>query len=325
MDIILHNNSKPKSTGYRHRNKRVLLENQFPSENNIFTNTEKHYQTMNLTNHNYNQINLYSITNKYSTTRLNKYLTHKNKSQRTLNNNHNIIFKKIKPNNLNISFDESIDSNEELQLICHLNKGIEELSNGNFVINVNKLFPQNNYTKNRKINQFNKKLTSDNKKKICSSTTNITINYNSSSFPIQCMSNTISSFNHQKIKITGIPYSKHVTLKKHDLNNTNKKNKTNINYTFNFPNQKEKYKDISPINKKQNNINLECWNNNTVENKISKKIINFKTQIPLSQTNKNQNTDYNSTKNINKPKNNITSHKKQNIFYLNKIFKINQQ
>jgi hypothetical protein len=75
----------------------------------------------------------------------------------------------------------------------------------------------------------------------------------------------------------------------------------------------------------QNNINLECWNNNTVENKISKKIINFKTQIPLSQTNKNQNTDYNSTKNINKPKNNITSHKKQNIFYLNKIFKINQQ
>ena len=149
--------------------------------------------------------------------------------------------------------------------------------------------------------------------------------YNSSSFPIQCICNTISSFNHQKIKITGIPYSKHITSKQHDSINTYNKNKTNINYAFNFLNQKEKYKDISPINKKQNNINLECWNNNTVENKISKKIINFKTQIPLSQTNKNQNTGYNSTKNINKPKNNITSHKKQKMFYLNKIFQINQQ
>ena len=338
MDIFLHIKPKAKTPSYRKRNKNTnhRLDDQVHSKETIILNNESYFQTVNFSKTQNNQINLYSITNKYTSNRVNKYLNIKNKNKITSSNNnfHNnmIIFNKIKPNDLNDhSINVSIDSNEETEVINNLKKGIEEVSDGKFVINVSKLLntlPSTECGK-KKVNNVYKIFNSENTKKTDStSITNVSSSdyYNSSFVSNQQVNNNISTLSNNKVKIIGIPYFKYASSKKNEFNNSCNSNQSNINYTISLP--KQSIKEVSPIHKEPKYLHSEMkiYNNNNNIYQIfqSHKKPIVKTNFSFVSKNNSSQNNVNSSINEEKTKIKIPKQNKR-VFYLNKILKINQK
>ena len=329
MDIFLHIKPKAKTPSYRKRNKNTnhRLDDQVHSKETILLNNEANFQTDNFSKTQTNQINLYSITNKYTSNRVHKYLNIKNKNKITSSNNNiynnNIIFNKIKPNDLNNhSINLSIDSNEETEVINNLKKGIEEVSDGKFVINVSKLLNTLPSTECAK-------------KKVPTGTflatvsfTNVSSSdyYNSSFVSNQQVNNNISTFSNNKVKIIGIPYFKYTSSKKNEFNNTCNSNQSNINYTIYLP--KQSNKEVSPIHREPKYLHSEIKiynkNNNIYKIFQSNKKPIVKTNFSFVSKNNSSQNNVNSSINEEKTKIKIPKQNKR-VFYLNKILKINQK
>ena len=352
MDLFLHIKSKPKTLSNRKKNISHQYEHIMTPKGNSSSHLETNFLSFThsvVPTHRANA-NVYSITNKYTSHRINKYLsrktTSKSKSKISYINNLS-TFNKIKPNEANQNI--SIDSNEENQIVTNLTKGIEMLPNGKFIINVtsvcNTLIHDNN---NNNANK-NGVMTLKNKDKVIfasgktkktesTSITNVSASdyYNTSFASIPQTSSNINTYNN-KAKIISMPFAKNVAVKKNELNNTCANVKTNtINSMASLPIQKGT--EISSLLKRRNCLysdnkyintdkSISLWNQKSPHKNES----SHSSRSNYSYNNKHSNGNIKKTNhNCNnsevnfkrKGTSNTIVHNNKKMFYLNKILKL---
>ena len=362
MDLFLNIKSKPKTFSNRKKNISHQYEHIMTPKNNVSPHLETNFLSFTHSAVPSHRVNAYSITNKYTSHRINKYLsrktTSKSKSKISYINNNMYTFNKIKPNETNQNI--SIDSNEENQIINNLNKGIEMLPTGNFIINVtgicnNTLINDNNNINNAKNKNY--AMISKNKDKVIftsgktkktesTSITNVSASdyYNTSFASIQQTSSNINNYNN-KAKIISMPFVKNATIKKNELNNTCANVKTNtINYMISLPIQK--VTEISSLLKRRNclysdnryintNKSTSLWNQKSPDKKESSH--SSRSNYSYNNKTKKTNMNNNNNNNIRKSNNYLTNsevnfkrkgisngvvHNNKKMLYVNKILKI---